>query len=225
MIVIGIIPARGGSKSIPLKNIKPLNGKPLIQYSIESAKVSGVIDRLIVSTDHSGIAETASKFDGVEVIMRPAALSTDEAPTEWSLLHVCDILEKNEGYIPDVVLILESTSPLRSPDTIKRCVQIFEDTDADSVIGVVELEHYPGIIKNGKYEFLINDGSRRRQDRKQLYMESSTIYGSRINLLKEKKAILGENLYPLIIPKNEALDINELWDFNHVEALIRYNNE
>ena len=73
MIVIGIIPARGGSKSIPLKNIKPLNGKPLIQYTIESAKVSGVIDRLIVSTDHSGIAETASKFDGVEVIMRPAA--------------------------------------------------------------------------------------------------------------------------------------------------------
>ena len=225
MIVIGIIPARGGSKSIPLKNIKPLNGKPLIQYSIESAKVSGVIDRLIVSTDHSGIAETASKFDGVEVIMRPAALSTDEAPTEWSLLHVCDILEENEGYIPNVILTLESTSPLRSPDTIKRCVQIFEDTDADSVIGVVELEHYPGIIKNGKYEFLINDGSRRRQDRKQLYMESSTIYGSRINLLKEKKAILGENLYPLIIPKNEALDINELWDFNHVEALIRYNNE
>ncbi len=222
MIVIGIIPARGGSKSIPLKNIKPLNGKPLIQYTIESASMSGVIDRLIVSTDHSGIAETASKFDGVEVIMRPAALSTDEAPTEWSLLHVCDILEKNAGYIPDVILTLESTSPMRSADTIKRCVKIFEDTDADSVIGVVELDHYPGIIKNGKYEFLINDGKRRRQDRMPLYMESSTIYGSRINLLKEKKTILGENLYPLIIPKNEAFDINELWDFKLVEAIIHY---
>jgi len=180
----------GGAKSVPLKNIKTLNGKPLIQYAIESANASGILDRLIVSTDHSGIADTVSRFNGVEVVMRPPKLSTDEAPTEWALLHVCDVLGKNERYIPDVVLVLEATSPLRSPETIKRCVQIFKDTDADSVIGVVELGHYPGVIKNGKYEMLANEGKRRRQDRKPLYMESSTIYGTRLDLLKKRRQFL-----------------------------------
>ena len=126
MISIGIIPARGGSKSIPLKNIRLFNGKPLIEYTIESALNSGVLDKIVVSTDHDGIAEVCEKYKGVDIILRPKKLSTDEALTESALLSVCDELEENNNFIPDIVLTLEPTSPMRTAQTIKNSIEILE---------------------------------------------------------------------------------------------------
>ncbi len=220
MKTLAIIPARGGSKSVPLKNIKELCGKPLLAYTIESARKSVAVDRLVVSTDHDRIAQVAKEF-GAEVIMRPAELATDEAPTEWALIHVLDELKNKEGYEPDVVLTLEPTSSFRTAQSIDRCVEIFKTTDADSVIGVVETRSCYGKIVNGRFEYLFPGQPRRRQEREPLYKESSTIYGTKTETLRQKKSVLGERLYPLIVPDEEAIDINMPFDFEIAEIYMK----
>ena len=218
--VLGVIPARGGSKSIPLKNIRPLNGKPLIEYTIESALASDALDRIAVSTDHEEIIRVCDTYSDIDVVRRPVELSTDEAPTEGALLHVCDELERNENFVPDVVLTLEPTSPLRTKETIRRCVNIFETTNADSVIGVVETRACYGKIIDGRFAYLFPDQPRRRQDREPLYRESSTIYGTKLSTLRRKNSVLGDSLFPLIIPVDEAIDINVDRDFELLEMKL-----
>lgn len=219
MKVLGVIPARGGSKGIPLKNIKKLCGKPLIAYTIESAKEAGSITRLVVSTDSDKIANVAESFQ-MEVIYRPREFATDDAPTELALIHALDELKGYDGFDPDIVLTLEPTSPFRSALTINSCLKIFQKSDADSVIGVVETRACYGKIIDDKFEFLFKDQPRRRQDREPLYRESSTIYGTRREVLRRKQSVLGDNLYPLIIPEQEALDINCRFDFELAEILM-----
>lgn len=224
MISLAIIPARGGSKSVPKKNIRILSGKPLIFYTIASAFNSNELDRVIVSTDDKKIAKIALEF-GAEVIIRPPELATEEAPTEWALLHVLDELKSRENYDPDIVLTLEPTSPLRTPELIDQCIKMFKSTEADSVIGVVETRSCYGRIFEGRFEFLFPNQPRRRQERKPLYKESSTIYGTKVNVLRRKKSVLGDRLYPLIVPEREALDINTLLDFVIAEAVILWNRQ
>lgn len=219
MKILGVIPARGGSKSVPLKNIRPLAGKPLLAYTILSAQAAKHIDRLVVSTDHDGIAAVAKSL-GVEVVRRPAELATDEASTESALLHVCDELKKKDGFSPDVVLTLEPTSPFRTTKLIESCIALFNETDADSVIGVTETRSNYGKIVKGKFEFLFPGQPRRRQDRAPLYMESSTLYGTRVDVLRKKKSVLGDKLAALIVPPEEAVDINTVLDFELAEKLM-----
>jgi len=218
--VLGVIPARGGSKKIPLKNIKPLNGKPLIEYTIETAIASKVLSRIVVSTDHEDIIRLCQKFDGIDVIVRPPEMATDEASTEWALLHACDELQEKDDFIPDIVLTLEPTSPLRSVQTIKQCLNIFTMTDADSVIGVVETRACYGKIVKGRFEYVFPNQPRRRQEREPLYKESSTIYATKLDTLRRKTSVLGDSLYPLIISRDEAIDINDDNDFKLVELMI-----
>lgn len=218
MIVLAIIPARGGSKSIPLKNIKSLAGKPLLAYAIASAHEAKSITRLVVSTDHEEIARVSRTY-GAGVIMRPPEFATDEAPTELALLHVLEVLKQKERFMPDVVLTLEPTSPFRTPQTIDRCVEIFQTTDADSVIAVVETRSCYGRIKEEKYEFLFPNQPRRRQEREPLYREGSTIYGTKREVLERKKSVFGDKLYPLIISEEEAIDINTSFDFELAECM------
>jgi CMP-N-acetylneuraminic acid synthetase len=219
MISIGIIPARGGSKSIPLKNIKLLNGKPLIEYTIESALKSGVLDKIIVSTDHDGIAKVCEKYKDVDIIFRPKKISTDEARTESALLHVCDELEKRESFIPDIVLTLEPTSPMRTAETIIKSIGVLKGNNFDSVIGVIETRGVYGKIVNGDYEYLFPNQARRRQEREPLYMECSTIYATTLQTLRRKNSVVGDKVYPLIIKKNEAIDINDEHDFLLAETI------
>jgi len=213
MISIGIIPARGGSKSIPLKNIRLFNGKPLIEYSIESALKSGVLDKIVVSTDHDGIAKVCEKYKDVEIIFRPKKLSTDEALTESALLSVCDELEEKNNFIPDIVLTLEPTSPMRTAQTIKNSIEILKKQKFDSVIGVLETYGVYGKIVNGCYEHLVPNQARRRQERQPLYMECSTIYATTLQTLRRKNSVIGDKVYPLKINKFEAMDINDEYDF------------
>ena len=220
MVALAVIPARGGSKSVPLKNIKKLCGKPLLAYTVQSAKESMSINRLVVSTDHPQIAQVAREFN-TEVITRPAELATDEAPTEWALLHVLDELKRMYGFEPDIVLTLEPTSPFRTPRLIDRCVEVFKTTDADSVIGVVESRSCYGKIINGKFEFLFPGQPRRRQERMPLYKESSTIYGTKTKILRQKKSVLGDMLYPIIVSEEEAIDINTPFDFEFAEIYMK----
>ena len=218
MISIGIIPARGGSKSIPLKNIKLFNGKPLIEYTIESALKSGVLDKIVVSTDHDSITKVCQKYTDIDIIFRPKKISTDEALTESALLNVCDELEKRENFIPDIVLTLEPTSPMRTAQTIINSIDILKKQKFDSVIGVIESYGVYGKIVNGCYEHLFPKQPRRRQEREPLYMECSTIYATTLQTLRRKNSVIGDKVYPLKIEKSEAIDINDEYDFLLAEA-------
>lgn len=218
--VLGVIPARGGSKSIPRKNIAPLAGRPLIHYTIVGARKSRHIDRLVVSTDDAEIA-TVARESGAEVVMRPAEYAADMAPTELALIHVLDTLEA-DGYVPDIVLTLEPTSPMRTHRLIDRCVEKFLASDADSVISVAECSPLVGRIVDaqGRFEYLVPDQRRRRQDREPLYRESSTVYATRARTLRERGSVLGERLYAVVAEPGEAVDINDPLDLVIAEALM-----
>ena len=145
-IIVGVIPARGGSKGILKKNIKQLNGKPLITYTIESALASGVINKLIVSTDDDEIAQVCKCYKDVLVYKRPLELATDTASTEGALINACDQLISLEKIQADYVLTLEPTSPFRSARTIQKTVELLLKPNVDSVVGVTEVTSVLGLI-------------------------------------------------------------------------------
>src|SRR4030042_5620005 len=129
--IIAIIPARGGSKGIPQKNLKLLAGKPLVAHTIEHALQARHVSRTVVSTDDTKIAQVAQQYKA-EVVMRPAELATDTTISELALLHVLSLLEQTEGYAPSLVILLQATSPLREPDDIDNAIDTLHAANADS---------------------------------------------------------------------------------------------
>ncbi len=220
MRALAVVPARGGSKSIPLKNIRVLDGVPLMAFTLLAAKHAKHLDRCIVSTDHPDIAKVARNY-GAEVIERPAELATDQAPTEWALLHVLEVLGR-EGYRPEYVVTLEPTSPLRTAALIDRCIEAaMEHPDADCVLTVGETRKCYGRLSGGRFEYLFPDQPRRRQDRQPLYEESSTVYVTRTSALERDRSVLGTTRYGVIVDDpREAIDINEPLDFLVAEAVL-----
>ena len=219
--VLCVIPARGGSKSIPKKNIKPLLGKPLITYTIEEARKSEYLDRIVISTDDPETAMICKEL-GAEVIMRPAEFATDTASTELALVHVVKGLARTEGYMSSAVVTLEPTSPLRTHKLIDRCVEVLWETGADSVISVKKIDACLGTMMEGRFEYLIKNQPRRRQDREPLYLESSTVYVTRTETLLERGSVLGEKLYAVLADDDEAIDINTPLDLVIAEAVMRW---
>jgi N-acylneuraminate cytidylyltransferase len=217
---LAVVPARGGSRGIPGKNIRPLGGRPLLAWTVDAARAASGIDRLVVSTDDPEIRGVAVEF-GVEVVDRPAELAADASPTEDALIHALDACPTPAGDDYDVVLTLEPTSPFRTAGTIERCLEIFATTDADSVIAVVETRSNYGRIVDGRFEFLFPDQPRRRQDRPPLFKESSTLYATRSDVLRRKRSVLGDRLHALRVGEDEATDINEPRDLAWAEAWLR----
>ena len=130
---MAIIPARGGSKGIPLKNLKSINRKPLIEYSINSSLKSKFITRTIVSSDHTKILKTAQKL-GAEVVKRPKFLSKDSSPLEPVIEHCLNYLKSKENYVPDIIILLQNTSPLRTKKHIDDALSNFLDSKFDSMM-------------------------------------------------------------------------------------------
>ncbi len=219
---IGVIPARGGSKGVPHKNIRLLAGKPLIAHTIAEALKAKTLDRVVVSTDDVEIASIARDC-GAEVVMRPAQLANDSAPPEWGVLHVLDTLER-EGYKPGIVVTLQPTSPLRTSALIDRCVEALRAGDADSVATVLETREYFGRISDGRYEVLFKDQPRRRQEREPLYRESGTVYVTRADVLRAKRSVLGDHVRAVVVDEIEAIDINSPFDFLLAESAIQWRN-
>lgn len=216
MTALGIVPARGGSKAIPGKNIRPLLGVPLMVYTIEAARRSSLVPRTVVSTDSEEIAAVA-RGAGAEVVMRPDELATDESPTEDALIHVLEAL----GEEPDYVVTLEPTSPLRTPQTIDKCVELARAEDADAVFTVVETRAVLGRLEGTVFRFVQPGERRRRQDREPLHRESSTVYVTRTRWLLEQRSVIAEPMYAVVVPEEEAIDINTPVDFLLAEAALR----
>ncbi|MBI2047659.1 MAG: acylneuraminate cytidylyltransferase family protein, partial [Parcubacteria group bacterium] len=182
---MAIIPARGGSKGIPRKNIKLLADKPLIAYSIEAALGSRLLDRTVVSTDDEEIARVAKELS-TEVVVRPKELAGDKTPMEPVLKYVVDFLEK-ENYIPDTVVLLQPTSPLRTATHVDGALKKFLAGDFDSLVSIFK-------IYNNRLEIDKNDlvtptftESKNRDKRPPAIFENGAIYISKIDLIKKGK--------------------------------------
>lgn len=223
MRVLAVVPARGGSKGVPRKNIRGLDGEPLIGHTLRTARHVDEIDLLVVSTDDDEIARISSGYD-VEVVIRPANLASDTASTEQALLYTLDALEANQQ-IFDVVLVLEPTSPFRSTDTIRKAIAMVRDRGMDSVLAVRKTFENIGFIHDGYYLPVVPDAPRRRQLRDPLYIESSTIYATRVDYLRRTGTLVCENWGALVVPELEAVDINTEEDFEYVEFLQKKRRE
>jgi CMP-N-acetylneuraminic acid synthetase len=219
MKIIAIIPARGGSKSIPNKNIKKLNGTPLINYTIENCLKSGIFDYIIVSTDSKKIFYKVKKFKKILIFDRNKNISRDNSKTEEVVIDVLDKLRLLKNYKPDWIFITEPTSPLRSIATLNNAKNILlKNKKINSLISLLKLNNIPGLFRNNKFNYIQNRKSR-RQDRIPFYMESSTLYCVNYKYFIKTKKIVEKKPFGFEIPKLECIDINDFDDFKIAEAL------
>lgn len=222
--VLGVIPARGGSKRVLRKNLTPLLGEPLVVHAIRSARDATSIGRSIVSTEDDEIAALARRH-GAEVIVRPAALATDTAATEDVLLHVLETLEQGGERLPAYVATLEPTSPLRTPELIDSCVALAAARNADSVITVVETRELYGSLDGDRFAYLQLGQRRRRQDREPLYRESGTVYLTRTEWLRTRRSVIADVVHAVVVPEDVGVDINTSFDLVVAEAVLRARRE
>ena len=221
-LIYGIIPARGGSKSIPNKNMYLLGGKPLLFYSIKKSIESGIFDKIIVTTDSDKIINYSKKFKEIIAIKRPKSISEDKSPTIDAILHACDMLYKDDGIYPDIVLTIEPTSPFRTISTFKSCINLLKkNKGADSVISIkMSKEVFVEIKKN---RVIHKNKIRRRQDRKNSFIEASTLWATKYEMLKKNNSVLGKKPVPLFVDQIEAIDINEKSDLKLAKMIIKNN--
>jgi N-acylneuraminate cytidylyltransferase len=221
MEILVIIPARGGSKGLPRKNIRPLLNKPLIAHTIEQALHAQTVTRVVVSTDDDEIATVSTAY-GAEVVTRPDAISGDEATSESALCHVLEQLAETEEYSPDVVVFLQCTSPLRAPNDIDLAVQELLTQEADSLLSVVPFHLFTWRLIDGKPEAIDYDYQNRprRQDRYPEFIENGSIYVFKPWVLKQFNNRLGGKIALYVMDPNSLVDINDERDFALCELLM-----
>jgi CMP-N,N'-diacetyllegionaminic acid synthase len=217
---LAIIPARGGSKGIPLKNITPLLGRPLIEYTFDAALNTPGLNRVVVSTDHPAITSVCEKR-GVLAIQRPPEIAADTSRTEDALIHVLDVLQERDGWTPRWVLTLEPTAPLRTSKTIRGVMELACTQGTDSVVSVAPTTQSFGRIVDGRFALLFPNQARRRQDREPLYYESGTAWCTREDVLRSKRCVIGDEPRSYVVSAEEAVDINGPADLLIAEALLR----
>jgi N-acylneuraminate cytidylyltransferase len=226
--VIAVIPARGGSRSVLGKNIRPLGGKPLLAWSIEVARQVSEIDRIIVSTDDAQIALVAKAY-GAEVYPRPARLATDDALVIDALKDLLQTLQA-ERETPEWVILLEPTCPLRTADDVRDCLRLVAQGGCDSVATFKDAElnpHRAWRLVDGVPEVFIAGAIPwlPRQKQPKAYQLNGAVYLFRANLLaKEAKSLLVGKLGAVLMPRDRSQDIDDSVDFTIVEALLRKPN-
>jgi len=224
MEVLCIIPARGGSKGIPKKNIKLLAGKPLIAHTIEIAKKSNRITKIVVSTDDDEIKEISKKY-GAEVIKRPAEISGDFASSESALLHVLEELKK-EDYVPDLIVFLQCTSPLTTFEDIDGTINVLENKNADTAFAAVDFHYFLWKKTSDDVIGINHDKNKRlmRQEREPQYKEAGAVYVMKTSgFLKHKHRFFGKTAI-YIMPSERCWEIDDPSDFRIAEMLMKERN-
>ena len=229
--ILALIPARGGSKGIPRKNIRSFAGYPLIAWSIAAAKQAARVTRIIVSTDDEEIAEVAHEYGAETPFLRPVELAQDQTTDLPVFEHALQWLEENESYHPEIVIQLRPTSPIRPKDCVDSAVKILMDhADADCVRGVVAAGQNPHKMWRFAGEeqpmkpLLDVDGipepyNAPRQILPPVYWQTGHIDAIRVSTIKNKKSLTGDVIYPLLIDPRYAVDIDTLSDWAKYEAL------
>jgi CMP-N,N'-diacetyllegionaminic acid synthase len=222
--IIGVIPARGGSKGIPKKNIKPLAGKPLISWTIEEAKKSKYLDRLILTSDNEEIIKVAKKYGCDVPFVRPSALAGDNTSGIDPIIHALG--EINDTF--DYVLVLQPTSPLRNVIDIDTCIEKIIDNNDNSLVSIYETDKSP------YWMFILNEGNQlkklideqipsRRQDTPDSYSLNGAIYLADTRWFLDRKSFLNQETKGYIMPKERSFDIDTELDFQICEFLILKN--
>ncbi|MDK2821914.1 MAG: hypothetical protein PWP31_1879 [Clostridia bacterium] len=220
--VLAIIPARGGSKRLPEKNLLNLAGKPLISWTIEAAKESKYIDKIVVSSDDEKILDVAERYN-VYVIKRPEELATDSAKTIDVVKHAISILEKNFQY----VLLLQPTSPLRKSRQIDEAFELLIKKDADAVISVSPVDHpvqwCNALPEDLSMKNFLNSEvmDKRSQDLPVYYRLNGAIYIAKTEkLIQQNSFFLKDNVFAYIMDRESSIDIDDWIDFRLAEVLI-----
>ena len=230
--ILGIVPARGGSKSIKKKNIAPLGGKPLVYYILNSMNTSRYITRTVVSTEDSEIAEVCRECGADVPFERPIELAQDDTPTTPVLEHAIQWLAENEDYHPDIVAQLRPTSPVRPPNCVDRAVQLLLDNpDADSVRGVVTSGQNPfkmwriqpdGFMQPLGTELGIPNEpyNQPRQALPDVYWQTGYVDAAWADTLLVKNSMTGDTILPLVIEASEWVDIDSQDDWHRAERML-----
>lgn len=227
--ILAIIPARGGSKGIQMKNIYPLVDKPLLAYTVEAVNKSQLISRCILSTENKKIADIGTKL-GVEVpFLRPERLAKDDTPTIDVIQHIINKLAKEEKYFPDTVMILQPTSPLRTAHHIDEAIKLYNKMKADSLVSIIEVPHQynPYSImqmENGYLKpFLKYPERDNLRQKKPIYYarNGAAIYIVDRQVLMEQNTLFGEKILPYKMDKYSSIDIDDMLDLKIAEYLLK----
>ncbi|TWX54060.1 cytidylyltransferase domain-containing protein [Colwellia hornerae] len=227
--VCAIIPSRGGSKRLPGKNVLPLHGKPLIAWTIEAGLNSQYIDRVVVSTDCEDIAKVAIDFGADVPFMRPSEIATDTASTDSVILHFLSTL--SVANYPDIVVILQPTSPLRTEQDIDQALSLLIQKEAEGIVSVCECEHspfwsniLPADLNMGT--FIKNDiKGKRSQDLPPCYRLNGAVYVFTSNSFVNMQGIsYTDSVFSFIMPGSRSIDIDHELDFRLAEVILD-NNE
>lgn len=225
--ILGLIPARGGSKGVPGKNLRPLAGKSLLERTIACAKAAGGIDRLVVSTDDPATARAAESAGVPVPWLRPKEFSEDGSPTIDAVLHALERLGA-DGFFPDAVLLLQPTSPFRAPATVRRALELYAGSGGESVLSVTPARehpyhHYRLAPDGGMAPFIPyqqhSPRNARRQDLEPVYKLDGSIYVASVELLKEKRTFLSPRPRTVVTPTEESLDLDTPLDWEIAECL------
>ena len=227
MEILAVITARGGSKRVPGKNLRELLGKPLIVYTIEAAMESKLLTRVILSSDDEKVMELAERY-GVEVpFKRPGELARDDTPHVDVMIHAVKFLKDKENYSPDIVVILQPTSPLRTAEDIDNALKKHIDTGADSVSSVVKAEHQHPLQAKKIENDILRDYSVKenanvnRRDLPPAYFRNGAFYSVKRDVLIKKRGLYGKITRPYIMPAERSVDIDTEIDFRLAELLLK----
>ena len=216
--ILAIIPARGGSKGIPKKNIIDFCGQPMIAYSINAARQSKYADKILISSDSEEILSISERY-GAQIIKRPEELAQDRSKMDDAIKHVLATLEQNEQFRPDFIVLLQPTSPLRTAETIDKAVEAFSEVadNFDSLIPLFPVTGKIGVIKDGAYKKLQGEPGKQRQELESYYKECGTIFIFKPDLINAGK-FYGDRIYPFIIEREaEAVDIDNFDDLEYAK--------
>jgi CMP-N-acetylneuraminic acid synthetase len=225
--ILAVITARGGSKGIPQKNLRLLAGKPLIAYSIQAALQSKTLNKIIVSTDDKTIADLSKQYGAEVPFLRPKHLATDTATGLSVLQHAVSYLAEKEGYVADIIVCLQPTSPLRSAGDIDQAVTLCMNTGADSVISLCQAEHHPywmkRVVEGRVYPLMEEEEDKynRRQELPPVYQLNGAICLTRRKVLLEEEKVLGEHTLAYIMPQERSIDIDTPIDLKLAELILK----
>ena len=232
METLAVIPARGGSKSVPRKNIRSINGKPLIAHTIESAlSVGKLFSAVIVSTEDADIASISQAAGAIVPFHRPLHLAKDDTPTLSVAQHATKFMEQRCNIEFDCIMILQPTSPLRTKHDIEESIRLIQMRDYDSVISVVDasdIHPYKAmVIEHDRLEYFIATANRsvsRQGLRPKAYMSNGAIYLVRRSILMETNSIRGKSICPYIMPPERSIDIDSEVDLITAELLMKLDS-
>lgn len=216
MKVLAIIPARGGSKGVPRKNILDINGKPLINYSVEvgvEAEKRGIIDKLVVSTDDEEIASVAKEAGADIPFMRPDYLSNDTAKSVDVMIHAYEYFA-SQGVEYDTILLLQPTTPLRTVEDVKSALEIYEKTGAKSLISCYREEYICDLVsyhRDGDMAIALNEKHNsgvRRQELPDVYVRNGAIYITSVDYMMKEKKVFDEKPAMYVMPKDKSVNID-----------------